>query len=176
MTQTVKKNGVNYGIIIGVISIVVSTIMYVIDLSLFSKWWIGIIMFLVSLVIGIMAIAKAKSSLGGYISFKEAFTTFFIAMALGAAMSTIFMFILFNLIDPGAKEVIMEDVKEMTVNMMQGMGARTEDIRNQVEQLENTDNFSLVSQLKSYVWGLLIYIIIGLIVAAVMKKNKPEFE
>lgn len=176
MNTAVKKNGLNYGIIIGVLSIVFTSLMYAIDISLFSKWWIGIVIFLINLILGIVAVAKAKATLGGYITFKEAFTTFFIAMALGAAIGSVFMFVLFNIIDPGAKEEIMRSVKEMTVNMMQGMGAKTEDIRKTIDELDKNDNFALVSQLKSYMWGLLFYIIIGLIVAAAMKKNKPEFE
>lgn len=176
MTQAVKKNGLNYGIIIGVISVVVTTLMYVIDLNLFSKWWIGIILFLINLILGIVAIAKTKSALGGFISFKEAFTTFFIAMAIGGLISALYMFILFNFIDPEAKDVIMQNIKEMTADMMNGMGAPSEDIRKTIEEMEKTDNFSLISQAKSYMWSLLFYIIIGLIVAAAMKKNKPEFE
>ncbi|OYQ38020.1 hypothetical protein CHU92_06875 [Flavobacterium cyanobacteriorum] len=176
MTQAVKKNGVTFGIIIGVISIIISAIMYATDLSLFTKWWVGIVLFFINLILGIVAVGKAKASQGGFISFKETFTTFFIAMAIGAAISSTFMFILFNFIDPGAKDIILENVKEMTVNMMQEIGSSTEDIKKTVEKLDETDNFSFASQLQSYMWGLLLYIIIGLIVAAIMKKNKPEFE
>ena len=38
------------------------------------------------------------------------------------------------------------------------------------------DNFGLVGQLKALAGSIIIYSIIGLIVAAAMKKNKPEFE
>lgn len=133
-------------------------------------------MFVVNLVLGIVAVNKAKTAMGGYITFKEAFTTFFIAMAIGALIGSVFMFILFNFIDPGAKEIVMQQVKEMTVNMMQKMGAKTEDIRKTVDELDKNDNFSFGSQIKSYVFGLVFYIIIGLIVAAATKKNRPEFE
>lgn len=176
MTEAVKKNGLNFGLIVGVTSIVITSIMYAVDVKMFANYWIGICMFVVNLVLGIVAVAKAKKAMGGYISFKDAFTTYFMAMAIGAALGSIFMFVLFNLIDPGAKEIIMERVVEMTVSMMEGFGAKAEDIRKTVEDMKAIDNFGLVQQLKSYIWGLLFYIIIGLIVAASMKRNKPEFE
>lgn len=176
MNAAIKKNGLNFGLIIGVISIAVTTIMYVTDLAFFSKWWVGILIFLIDMILGIMAIGKAKAAMGGFISFKEAFTTFFIAMAIGAAIGSIYMFILFNFIDPAAKDVIMQSIKEMTVTTLQNAGMKSEDIRKQIEMMDESDNFGLVGQLKSYVFGLIFYIIIGLIVAAAMKKNRPEFE
>ncbi|WP_294825164.1 DUF4199 domain-containing protein [uncultured Flavobacterium sp.] len=176
MTEAVKKNGVNFGLIVGVVSIVITSIMYAVDVKMFANYWIGICLFIVNLVLGIVAVAKAKKAMGGYISFKDAFTTYFIAMAIGALIGSVFMFLLFNVIDPGAKEIIMERVVEMTVSMMEGFGAKSEDIRKTVEDMKATDSFGLVSQIKSYFGGLVMYIVIGLIVAASMKKNKPEFQ
>jgi len=176
MTEAVKKNGLNFGIIIAVISILVTVLMYAVDVKLFANYWVGIILFIVNLVLGIIAVAKAKKALGGFISFKDAFTTFFIAMALGAFISTLFTYVLFNLVDPEAKEVIMDEVITKTVTMMEGMGTPSDDMRTMIEEMKKTDNFSLGSVAKSYVFGLIFYIIVGLIVAAAMKKNKPEFE
>lgn len=176
MTETVKKNGISFGVTIGVIAVLASVIMYAVDVKLMANYWVGICLFIVNLVLGIVAVAKTKKALNGFITFKEAFTVFFIAMAIGAAISSIFIYILLNLIDPAAKVVIMDRVTEMTVNMMQSMGAKTEDIRKTVEEMKQTDSFSLVSQLKSYAGGLIFYIIIGLIVAVAFKsKAKEEF-
>lgn len=176
MADLVKKNGVNFGIIIGVISIVATTLMYVIDVKMFANFWVGLILFFISLIVGIIAVAKTKQGMGGYISFKHAFSVYFIAMAIGAALGTIFMYILFNFIDPGAKEVVINAAIEKTVTMMQNFNVKTEDIRQTVDKMKENDNFTILNQLKSYVFGLIFYIIIGLIVAAAFKKNKPEFE
>lgn len=176
MTDFVKKNGVNFGILVGIISILIYTILYSIDLSLLASVWVGIIIFLINLGIGIYAVAKSKKEQGGFISFKEAFTAFFIVMAIGSIINSVFMFVLFNLIDPEAKATISEIVIEKTVTMMQNAGLNSEDIRRTAEEMQNTDNFSALSLVKSYFSGLVLYIIIALIVAAAFKKNKPEFE
>ncbi|AWH85340.1 hypothetical protein HYN59_09525 [Flavobacterium album] len=176
MTNAVKKTGVNFGLIVGLVSIFSTTILYAIDVKLFVSWWVGIVLFFISLAIGIVAVAKAKSKLNGFITFKEAFTVYFITMAIGAAIGSIYMFILFNFIDTDAKAIVTDAVVEKTASMMQGMGVKSEDIRKTIEDIKASDSFGLVSQIKSYFGGLVMYTIIGLIVAVSMKKNKPEFQ
>lgn len=176
MTNLVKKNGLNFGIIVGVLSILATTIIYVIDIKMFVSFWVGIPLFLVNLIIGIIAVAKTKKGLNGFISFKEAFSVYFFALALGSLIGMVYTYLLFNIIDPSSKEVLMDAAVEKTVEMMQNFGAKTGDIKRTVEEMQLTDNFSIVSQLKSYLGSLVFTIVIGLIVAAAFKKNKPEFE
>ncbi|UPT71428.1 MAG: hypothetical protein M0D53_03310 [Flavobacterium sp. JAD_PAG50586_2] len=40
MNAIIKKNGVNYGIILGVTSIVITTLVYIFDVKLFISAWI----------------------------------------------------------------------------------------------------------------------------------------
>lgn len=176
MTEAVKKNGLNYGIIVGVASIIIAVLIYVIDLTAFSNWMIGLLMLAVNTILGIMAVSKAKSALGGYISFKEAFTTFFLALLIGSILYILFMYILWNFIDPEGANAVVEATIEKTVEWMQAAGTPAGDIKEMVEQMRASDNFGLVGQLKALAGSVIIYSIIGLIVAAAMKKNKPEFE
>ncbi|ALM48403.1 hypothetical protein AMR72_05520 [Flavobacterium psychrophilum] len=173
MNEIVKKNGLNFGVILGIVSILITVIIYVTDPTKFVSIWVGLGIILMNLIFGIFVIAKTKQALGGFITFKEAFTVYFITMALASLISIIFMYLLFNFIDPSIKETIMVATTEMTVNMMKNMGVKTEEIRKTVEAMREVDNFSILKQLQSYLGGLLIHTIIGLIVAAVMKKNNP---
>ena len=175
MNEIVKKNGVNFGVIMGVISIIATTIMYALDITLFVNIWVGITLFLINIVIGIVAVAKAKKGFLGFISFKDAFTVFFITMAIGSLMGALYMLVLFNFIDPAAKATITESAIEMTVKFMQQAGSKTADIAKTVKDMRETDNFAPLSMIKSYFGGLLMYTIIGLIVAAAMKKNNEVF-
>src|SRR5690606_22568246 len=130
----------------------------------------------VNTILGIMAVSKAKSALGGYISFKEAFTTFFLALLIGSILYILFMYILWNFIDPEGANAVVEATIETTVEWLQAAGTPEGDIKEMVEQMRASDNFGLVGQLKALAGSVIIYSIIGLIVAAAMKKNKPEFE
>ena len=60
MNEIIKKNGITYGIITGVVSALITTAIYSIDLNLFVKWWIGIVIFLVYIIIGIVLLSKTK--------------------------------------------------------------------------------------------------------------------
>ena len=63
-----------------------------------------------------------------------------------------------------------------TVEMMENFGSPQEAIDQQIAVLEETDQFSAVGQLKGIAWQLLFYSIIGLIVAAIIKKKDPNLE
>ena len=64
-----KKSAITYGLILGVILALITTLMYVLNTELFTKWWIGILSFLVVITTGIVSVAKAKGLLGGVMNF-----------------------------------------------------------------------------------------------------------
>jgi hypothetical protein len=173
MTEAVKKNGIKFGIIVAVVSILITTIIYTVDPTMFVSIGLGIGIFIINLIIGIYAVITTKKQMGGYIEFKEALGVYVLTMALGAFIGTAYMGILFNLIDPGVKEIISEAVIQMSVKMMQSFGADAEAIRKSVEDIKATDSFSFFGLFKSFMGNLVVTILIGLIVAAATKKNRP---
>jgi hypothetical protein len=60
--------------------------------------------------------------------------------------------------------------------MMEGFGSPQSAIDEQIATLRETNQFGVVAQLKGIAWQLLFYSIIGLIVAAIMKKKDPNAE
>ena len=74
MNEIIKKNGITFGIITGVISILITASVYIIDLKLFTAWWLGILSIGIYLGIGIYLLSKTKKELGGIFPFKDAFT------------------------------------------------------------------------------------------------------
>ena len=66
------------------------------------KWWLGLSILAVYIIIGCVLLVKTKKDLGGYMSFKEGFTTYFISSLIGIAISVIYNILLFNVIDPEA--------------------------------------------------------------------------
>lgn len=172
--EVIKKNGVKFGLILGVFSILATTLMYVIDLKLFVNIWIGLVLFFVSLTIGIVSVARSKKEIGGFITFKEAFTAFFITMAIGLALNILFSILLFNVIDPGAAITIRENIIEYTVNMLQKAGTPTAKIKEQIETMRSTNSYSIGNQIQTYFWFLLFYIIVGLLVAVALRNKTSQ--
>lgn len=174
MENSVKSNAINYGLYLGGLLALITVAIYAIDLNLMVNMWLGIGLLIVTIGFGIVSTAKLKSIQEGFLSFKEAFSSYFITVAIGILISTIISAILFNFIDPDAAEFIKEKTVEVTISMMEGFGAPAESIAEAVEKIEAQNQYGLVSILKQLAWGFLFQAIIGLIVAAIMKKTNPE--
>ena len=76
INEAIKKNGITYGIALGVILALITATMYSIDLKLFVSNWTGPSIFVINLVVGITLLVKTKKDLNGFFSFKDAFTAF----------------------------------------------------------------------------------------------------
>lgn len=170
----VKKNSINYGVTLGIILALITTLMYVVNTELFTKWWIGIITILIVIVTGIVSTAKSKSLLGGFMSFKEAFSSYFITVAVGLLISTAVGILIFTVLDPDLAEYLNERTLEITREFMEGFGAPEEEINKALADMEGKNNFSMMNQLKSYVFGLVFQAVLGLLVALIFKKKDPN--
>lgn len=174
MNEIIKKNGVTFGIILALFSILFTTSIYVIDLHLFLSWWIGIVAIVISIAIGVVLVSKTKKQLGGNITFKEAFTVYFIASLIGSLVSTIYNYVLFNFIDPQAKETLKEMTMKYTADMLEKFGAPAESVNQTMQKLAETDNYSLGNLMFGFAISLVISAIIGLIIAAIFKSKSPS--
>lgn len=169
-----KKSAITYGLILGAVLALMTTLMYVLNTELFTKWWIGILSFLIVIVIAIVSVAKAKGILGGIMSFKEAFTVYFITVAIGYFISTLVGILIFNIIDPELASFLQERTLEITAEFMQKFGTPQAEIDKAMAKMADQDNFSIASQLKNYVFGLAFMSVIGLLVALIFKTKNPN--
>lgn len=172
--ETLRKNAMKYGLFLGLFMVVATTLIYAIDLNLFTAPWYGILNLLIIVAFGVVSAINNKKILGGFMSFKEAFTSFFVTILVGFLIATLFSILLFNVIDPEAKKIISDNVIKMTVEMMQKFGGRAQDINNVVRDMEKTDSFGVYGQLKGFVFNLIIYSIIGLITALIVRRERPQ--
>lgn len=169
MNEIIKKNGIKFGIISGVIAIVVTGLMYAIDINLFANSMIGICMIVFYIALGVYAVSTSKKELGGVINFKDAFTTYLIYCTIGILIANLFNYILFNFIDPAAKEQILEITINKTVEMMEKFDAPKETLKQTIIELKENDQYSIGNILKGSAFSIIFSSIVGLIVAAVMK-------
>ena len=123
---------------------------------------------------GVVSTAKSKSILGGFLTFKQAFSSYFITVAIGVMISTLITVIIFNFIDPSAADEVKKILVENIMGFMEGMGAPPEAIAESVDQIESQDTFGLGTQIKSLGQSLIFFAVIGLIVALIMKKTDPD--
>lgn len=169
MNAIIQKNGINFGIATGVISILTTTLIYVIDLKLFVSWWIGIVSILIYLILGIVLMSKTKKEIQGQFVFKDAFTTYVIYAVIGISISVFFNIILFNYVDPAAKETIKDLTMKMMVTMMNKFGAPAASINEALKGLKENDQFSIGNLIKGGLTSILVSSVFGVLLAAIFK-------
>ena len=141
---------------------------------LFKYWWLGILyQWILPIGLAIYAVAKAKQSLDGFISFKGGLGTSVIGLILGTAVVVLFNALMYNVVDPDFKDMMEEKTIEFTVQFMERMGADKSQISEGVSQLKERDQFGFKAQIMGLTFISIYYLVIGLIVAAAMKKDEP---
>jgi hypothetical protein len=176
MNQVVKSKGLMYGLILGFILALMTTYAYSVDLSFLVKPWLIVVFFFLVIILGILAISASKKGLEGYITFKDAFSTYFLVIVVGFLISSLISLLIFNVIDPGAQEEIKQMSIDKVTDMMENFDVPQENIDEAIAKIQEQDSFSFISQIKNYFISLAIYSVFGLLLAAIMKKNNPELE
>ena len=174
INEIIKRNGITFGVLIGIVSSLITATIYAIDLNLFSSWWIGITSIIVYLILGIVLLSKTKKEVKTVFTFKDAFTTYFIAAVIGILISTLFNVLLFNVIDPSAKDTLLEITMKITANMMQKFGTPASVINEAISKLKETNPYSTIELLKGSIFSIIFSSIFGLILAAFFKTRSTH--
>jgi hypothetical protein len=175
MNEIIKKNGITYGILTGILGVLITTLIYVINLELFTSVWIGLLSIAVYIIIGIVLLTNTKKELKGIFTFKDAFTTYFISAVVGILISVIFNIILFNIIDPSVKETLKEITIKYMMETMQKFNAPSSVINESMKKLQENDPYSVIELIKGSVFKIAFSALFGLLLALVFK-SKPSQE
>ena len=171
MKPTPKSSAINNGLYLGAILSLVSVLVYAVNLDLFTEWWLGIILFIVVVAYGVISAVKSRTILNGFISFKQAFTSYFITIAIGTLIATVVGILIFTFIDPEAATYLNEQILLVTKQTMERFGMPQEAMQAALDEAAKKDNFSLGMQSQAFVFRLAFYAVIGLIVALIFKKT-----
>jgi hypothetical protein len=174
MNEIVKKNGITFGLISGLISVLITASIYAINLEFFTKWWLGIITIAISLTLSIMLMVKTKKEVKEEFTFKNAFTTYFIYTVIGILISVIFNIVLFNFIDTDAKETIKELTIRFSMEIMERFNTPKEIMVESLKNMETQDQFGIASQIKGLFFSIAISSVFGLILAAIFKSKNTN--
>ena len=169
-----KSIATNYGLYLGVLLALITVFAYAINIEYLTNMWVGIFILIAIIVFGIIAVAKVKQAQNGFASFKQSFTAYFITVLIGLVISTFVSFLLFNVVDTDAAEVLKEKTIEKTVEMMEGFNAPSDKIEETIEQIESQNQYSIGNIAKGLAGYLVFFSVVGLIVAAAMKKSNPD--
>ena len=171
MEQSNKSNSINLGLYLGATLAAIVVLIYTVNLDFMVEWWLSIALLIVVIAFGVVAVIQAKNNNSGFLSFKGAFVNYFLTIAVGTAISAVVGIVIFNVVDPEAATHLNEQILLKSKQMMEGFGMPQEAIATALDEASKKDNFSIGSQVQSYVFSLALYALIGLIVALIVKKT-----
>ncbi|KUJ61808.1 hypothetical protein AR687_11365 [Flavobacteriaceae bacterium CRH] len=168
INEVIKKNGITFGIVIGVVACLSQVITYVGGETFYKSTLYGIFISLLYWGLRIYQAIVTKKQLGNIINFKDSFTTLLISTSIGILISILFSYAFYNFIVPEFKPEINNFMNSKQLELFKAMGKTTSELN---ELLKN-DNFSIVNLLKGGLFSIVISSIFNLIISAIIK-SKP---
>jgi hypothetical protein len=114
----------------------------------------------------------AKKELGGYISFKECLGVILIVIAITELFYLVFSSIYIKYIDPN----FIDKLKSAWTVYFNANKVPQDKINSTLERFNDAGKITFTSLIQSYGFSIIIDAIFGVIIAAILKKNKPVFE
>jgi prepilin signal peptidase PulO-like enzyme (type II secretory pathway) len=159
---------IRFGVIAALVSILYSLVLQLTDNI--SNFGLGLLSYVITIAILIIAINNYKKENNGFLSFKEGFSMGLIFIAVQGVLVSMYSYIYTKFIDTA----FFENLKELQKVEMEKRGMSDEQIDNAIAMSEWAFN-SEVSAITSLLFNLFFGLIISLIVTAVMKKESDKF-
>lgn len=158
------------------IGVIITLLIYFIDAKLLANMWVGITILVVSLALVVMFGIGFRKSVGGYLSFKNAFLFSLILLLVAGLIGQGFNFLLFNVIDSELTEVVTAAALENTESMMERFNVPDEEMDKALErtEMQMASQYKFSGIVKAYLYSIVIYAIISLITGAIVKRRNPE--
>lgn len=182
MNTLLKRNGITFGIILGILLIIPSIIGYFIDINFMLNNFTFIGVFISVIVLGIICISVAKKKQQGNIGFKDSFSTYFIMLIVSLLISTCFNFLLFNVIDSEFEKQLtekrIESIQDQFQEIQNNPNNSEEDIAsyrlrfdNTIAQVKSESSYSIPSLFKGFTIFVAIFSIFGILLSFILKSK-----
>jgi hypothetical protein len=177
--QSPIPSAVRPGIILGLVSLVLTYVAYFIDSSYLASGYFGLVSLVLFFGLIIYFGKEYRKEVGGFMSFGTAFKFSFFAILTSGFIGLIGSILLFHVIDPSLPQVLGDLTFESQLEMMESFGGSPDSLP--AETLEemrqaSLSNFTLLGQLKAFGFGLVAYAIIALILGAILKKKDKSLD
>ncbi len=166
--RSIWKETLNYGIIYGLITVVLSVLTYMFDLT-FKPWIIWPSLLLGVVVLFFLLRSYRDHYNNGYISYGKSVGAGVIISIYAAIISAIYIYVLYSFIDPGLMDKSMAIAEARMVDKGVPEAAIEKAMEMQAKMMKPWFT-SLMSIFNSVLYGLILSLIVSLFV---MKKGNP---
>ena len=156
-----------YGGLLGLLSIFLGLVFYFLGLS--TESWVGYI----GMAIGIVALVYIllhyrKEYLGGFASFGQMFFMAFMVGVISAIINAAYTYVLYTVIDPGLIDIIKIAAEEKIMSNPRIPESMYDSIFERMEKRMSAQRMTIMA----VIGGIVINTILGLIIAAFVKKEE----
>ena len=163
------KPALIYGAIVGFVGILLGLVLYFLNLS--TENWVQWITLVVTLAVMVYCLVAYRNEyLGGYASFGQMFLMALVIGIISSILGAIYTYILYAVIDPDLSEKVRLIAEDRVLNNPRIPEGMHEDI---LERMEGRFTAARMTR-TALIAGIIFNAIIGLILAAFIKKNQPE--
>ncbi|WP_181309063.1 DUF4199 domain-containing protein [Rufibacter sp. XAAS-G3-1] len=168
-TVTPGSVGVRYGIMTGFASIIFSLVLYLTGLHTNKMVsYLGMIIPIVGIV---MAYNYFKKENNGFMSYGQGLGTGTILSAVSGVLSGIFTYIYLKFVDAN----IIQQIRNASIEEMESKGMSDEQIEQATSMTEKFTSPEMMLVM-GFIGAIILGFILSLVIAAIMKRNRPEFE
>jgi len=165
-----KKIMLNYGLYLGIVSIIISVAVYALGMHYEQDWKNMVIGIIVMFVIIFLGIKKYKEFNSGYLTIGQALKTGIGIALIGGIIGVIYSYIFMNFIEPDFMDKMMELQQQKMIEDYPQLS--DEQIETQIE-LMNKFSTPLISSAFQIIGSLFFGFVISLIVGFI-QKNDPK--
>ena len=163
------KFSLNYGLILGGVSLVFGVMLYLQDLHTSQSTGLMIVSIVLAGIVTFLGIQNFKKANGGYLKLGQALKIGAGILLIGGIIGILYNIVLVNYIDPDAPSKIMDA----------RLGPALEEGKITQEQFDQQKAQSLEYWWMGYpfilIFNVLIGLVLGLVIGLVLKKNKPTY-
>ncbi len=168
---SVKKVALSYGLYLGLASIALSVITYVMGVHLERPWWASVLGILIMILFVVYGIKAFKKDNGGFLSLGEAIKVGLAISLIAGILGVVYNYIFMNFIEPDTINQMLEMTREQMLEQNPDMPE---------EQMEMAMGITekmmspVIMAAMGIIFSLFLGFIISLITGAVIKQKRPE--
>ncbi len=169
-----QNHFVKYGLVMGVASIIFSMILYLSNPAFLMTWgsWAGMI---ITVYFMVKSVSDTKNDSGGFLTLSDSFKAAWLTFVLGSFISSVFLFVLVNFVDPSLIEVIRNTQIEALQKIGELVSISPDKLEEQISVIKDTNPFGLAQIALSIPISFLFPgAVIAIIIAAILRKNDPN--
>lgn len=173
MNDPIKKIGFRNGFILGCLLILFTSYIHFYNLELLTNVWLGFFTVFIMIGFGILSILQTKTKLGGLITFKESFSTYFYTILVSNVLNTIYLLLLYIVIlSPETKDIIRQLMIDLNVKLMHLGNAPQDTIDGAMPMFESFNPFTFSEVVTAAIKYLLRDCLIGFLVALLFRNKR----